>query len=174
MKRFLILLGVVILGAWSAPAEDADLAANLLTHAVTTTIESTTLDDQGEIKELRIVNALTLNIRKTVTEVRQKDKKGLLQTVSRATEITDGMGRRQVVVEALLPGNADLVITSLTTLEKIPGGFVTTIKNRDKAGSLQIVSRTTAIRNDEGVNVTTVETPDKNGRLAVSHTTYQY
>jgi hypothetical protein len=134
-------------------------------HAVTKTTETQDHDDNGDVKAVNTIKVTSINITQTCTETKTKDKTGNLVLASRVTDTVDTLGGRATIVESLLPGYSDLITTSITTVQKIPNGTITTVQSRGANGVMQIVNRTTATIHPDGSITTTVEGLDKRGRL---------
>jgi len=134
-------------------------------HAVIKTTETQDHDDNGDVKAVNTIKTTSINITQTCTETKTKDKTGNLVLTSRVTDTVDTRGGRATIVESLLPGHADLVTTSITTVQKIPNGTITTVQSRGTNGVMQITNRTTVNIHPDGSTTTTVEGLDKRGRL---------
>ncbi|MDD4870724.1 MAG: hypothetical protein PHR77_09205 [Kiritimatiellae bacterium] len=161
------LLGQTVVTAVSA-AEEEDW---LKKHAVIKTTETQSHDDNGDVNAVNTIKTTSINITQTCIETKTKDKTGKLVLTSRTTETVDTLGGRATIIESLLPGQSYLITTSITTVQKIPNGTVTTVQSRGTNGVMQIVNRTTATIHPDGSTTTIVEALDKRGRLAPKQTT---
>gem|GEM_PF-2462442 len=142
-------------------------------HAVVRNHETQDRDDDGNIKAVATVKETTIYIKQINVEIKKRDASGNLVVTCRTNDTVDIQGGKATIVENLLPGYGDLVVTSITTVQKTPDGTVTTIQSRGKDGNMRIINRTTTVTKSDGTISTVVETPDKAGRLIPRQVTNQ-
>ena len=87
-------------------------------HAVIKNTEIQDTDENGAVKALKTVKETVINIKQTVTEVKQRDVTGNLVLVSRTSETVDTQGGKAVIIETNVQGCQGLVVTSVTAIEK--------------------------------------------------------
>jgi len=160
-----IMLVLTLLGNSAVLLAEEDQNDWVKKHAIIKTHETQDRDEDGAIKSVTTLKETTIYIKQTSFEVKKRNQFGSLVVACRTNDTVDIQGGRATIVETLLPGYSDLVVTSITTVQKTPDGIVTTVQSRDKDGTMIIISRTTLVTKADGSTSTVVETLDKKGRL---------
>ena len=137
-----MLVGVLFSGLCASAFAGDDLDW-LRKYVVVTTSESVDRDAGGNVVALRNTQMSQVSVTRTITQVWQPGGSNRVQQlVSRTTYITDVLGGGVTIIEGRVPGESDLVITSMTTVMKSLTGSTTTVQTRDSKGDLVVTSRT--------------------------------
>jgi len=170
MKKKLIVLLVALIPLFGMAEGEYDWVADYL---VVRTSEKATVNEKGITQTIDKVSKSEITIEQTLSERKKKDKMGNMVLVSRVrtTKFTDINEHKTIIIEKETMAEAGLVITELTNTHKTPNGSVTTIEKLDKNGVLEIIKRTTASKDEEGITTTTLETLNKDRQLVIRQVT---